>query len=123
MITIDHAALDLALAAIRGRRVECACRREEGGRLAEIAGGLGLVLVMTAFVGALGGQLQTTRTLYLVLNGIGAGILAWYSAYLGIWVFLVLEGVWSVTAFWYLARVLVSARAQRHRKMVASRKN
>jgi hypothetical protein len=79
--------------------------------LAEIAGGLGLVFVMTAFVGALAGRLQGTGALYLLLNGIGAGILAWYSAYLGIWVFLVLEGVWSVTAFWYLARAWFSPGA------------
>jgi hypothetical protein len=79
------------------------------GRLAEIVGSLGLALVLTAFSGTLLGRFQPTGTLYLLFNGVGAGILAWYSAYLGIWVFLILEGVWSVTAFLCLARVLSSA--------------
>jgi hypothetical protein len=77
--------------------------------LPDTLGSLGLLLVMGAFIATLTGRLRPTARLCLVLNGLGAGILAWYSAVIGVWIFFVLEGVWSLVAWWSLMRIMVPA--------------
>jgi hypothetical protein len=79
--------------------------------LMDLIGAAGLLLVMGAFVAGLRGWLQPSARIYLLLNGVGAGLLAWYSAVIGVWIFVVLEGVWSVVAFGSLVRGLAEHRA------------
>ena len=67
-------------------------------------GALGLTRVMAAFVGTPIGRLRLTDRVYLVLDGIDAGILARYSAHVGIWIFLVLEGAWIAVSWWSCSR-------------------
>jgi hypothetical protein len=78
-----------------------------------ILGGIGLVLLMGAFLAGLTGRLGTSTPTYLFLNGLGAGILAWYSLRLGIWIFVILEGLWSTIAWWSLVRA-VATRVRNH---------
>jgi hypothetical protein len=77
--------------------------------LSNVFGTLGLLLVLAAFIGTLTGRLRTAAPAYLILNCVGAGILALYSVGLGVWVFVVLEGFWSLVAFSLLARHFISA--------------
>lgn len=74
----------------------------------DLLGSFGLLLVMGAFIASLAGRLGPRGRPYLLMNGVGAGILTWYSAALGVWVFVVLEGVWSLVAFGSLVRAIMS---------------
>jgi hypothetical protein len=74
-------------------------------------GGLGLALLMGAFLAGLSGRLNPKSPIYLFLNGMGGGILAWYSLRLGIWIFVILEGMWSVVAWWSFFRVIMTPHA------------
>jgi hypothetical protein len=80
------------------------------GQIVQIAGALG---VLAAFALAQVGVLRTSSYTYLVLNVVGATVLAaeaWLEAQ---WGFLLLEAAWAVLAAWGLAGLLL--RAQRSR--------
>ena len=68
----------------------------------------GALLVLAAFVLAQANRLKTSSRIYLVLNFVGASILAvdaslhWQPG------FLLLEGVWALVALWGLVRALRS---------------
>jgi hypothetical protein len=64
-------------------------------QLVQIAGSL---LVLAAFVASQRGRLSTDSLTYLVLNCVGAGILAVLAALDAQYGFLLLEGSWSLVA-------------------------
>lgn len=66
----------------------------------------GAVLVLSGFVLSQAGRLATTSRTYLVLNLVGAGILAIDAAVHWQAGFLLLEGVWAIVAGAALARRL-----------------
>jgi hypothetical protein len=71
------------------------------GPLIQVAGA---VLVLTGFALAQRGLLTPHARSYLVLNAVGAGILA-VDAYIERqWGFLLLEGAWAAISVWGLAR-------------------
>ena len=72
----------------------------------DAVGTLGMILLLGAFLANATGRLSGSGGVYHLLNGLGAGILAWYSVQLGVWVFAVLESVWALAALWSLARAL-----------------
>jgi hypothetical protein len=74
----------------------------------DMLGGVGLLLLMGAFIASLAGWLQPTAWLYLLLNAVGSAILAAYSAAINVWIFVVLEGLWSAVALWSLIRILAT---------------
>jgi hypothetical protein len=78
------------------------------GTLVQIVGAL---LVLAGFALAQARLLTPQARAYLVLNLVGAAILA-VDAYIGQqWGFLLLEGVWAIIAGWGLARLAMrSAR-------------
>jgi hypothetical protein len=79
------------------------------GQIVQIAGALA---VLAAFALAQVGVLRTNSYAYLVLNAVGAAVLAveaWLEAQ---WGFLLLEAAWAAVAAWGLAALL---RAQRSR--------
>ncbi len=65
---------------------------------------LGAVLILSAFVLAQSGRLATASLRYLVLNFVGAGILAFVAAVDGDTGFLLLEGVWAGVSAYAIAR-------------------
>jgi hypothetical protein len=71
-----------------------------------LIGTLGMVLLLGAFLANLAGRLRPSGVAYQALNAAGAGLLVWYSAYLGVWVFAILEGVWTLAAVWNLMRAV-----------------
>ena len=63
----------------------------------------GALLVLAAFVLAQARVLTPQARVYLILNAVGASVLA-VDAYVGRqWGFLLLEGVWALIAAWGLA--------------------
>ena len=68
----------------------------------------GAILVLSAFVLSQLGRLATTSRAYLVLNLVGAGILAVLAAVTWQPGFLLLEGVWALVAGVGLARALLA---------------
>ena len=58
----------------------------------------GAVLILAAFVLAQRKVLDTGSTVYLVLNFVGAGVLAVVAAADRDWGFLMLEGVWALVS-------------------------
>ncbi len=68
---------------------------------------VGAVLILSAFVLAQLGRLRTTSLTYMVLNFVGAGILAIVAALDGDTGFLLLEGVWAVVSGFGIARLLL----------------
>lgn len=69
-----------------------------------LIGASGALLLLVGFAlqkfGTIDGKSQT----YNLLNFLGAGLLTWYSVLLGSWPFIVLEGIWTLVAGWYLVR-------------------
>ncbi len=65
---------------------------------------LGAVLILSAFVLAQLGRLATASLRYMVLNFVGAGILAFVAAFDGDTGFLLLEGVWAGVSAFAIAR-------------------
>lgn len=59
---------------------------------------LGLVLLLSGFLGNLTGRLPASGARYGWLNMLGSGILAVYSVLIAAWVFFPLEVVWAVAA-------------------------
>lgn len=84
--------------------------------LAEVAQIIGAVLVLTAFVVTQNGMGSPDSIYVLVLNTVGAGILAYLALVDSQWGFLVLEGVWSLLAGYNLLKAL---RRQRHDHVLA----
>ena len=68
---------------------------------------LGAVLILSAFVLAQLGRLATESLTYLVLNFVGAGILAVVAAIDGDTGFLLLEGVWAAVSASAIVRFLL----------------
>jgi hypothetical protein len=68
---------------------------------------VGAVLILSAFVLAQLGRLRTASLTYMVLNFVGAGILAVVAALDGDTGFLLLEGVWAVVSGFGIARLLL----------------
>lgn len=67
----------------------------------QIAGSL---LILVAFVAALGGKMQQSSYTYLVANTIGSGALAGTAIINLEWGFILLEGVWSLVSLYSLIR-------------------
>jgi hypothetical protein len=65
---------------------------------------VGAVLVLTAFAAAQYGALGTRSTAYLLLNLVGAGVLAVLAAADRQIGFLLLEGMWAAVSAWSLMR-------------------
>ena len=68
---------------------------------------VGAVLILSAFVLAQLGRLRTASLTYMVLNFVGAGILAVVAALDGDTGFLLLEGVWAVVSGFGIVRLLL----------------
>ena len=64
----------------------------------------GALLVLAAFALAQAGMVTPQARVYLVLNLVGAAILAEDAYVEEQWGFLLLEGVWALIAAWGLAR-------------------
>jgi len=69
----------------------------------------GALLVLAAFIGAQWQRLATTSRAYLLLNLVGAGILAVDAAVHVQFGFLLLEGVWAIVAGIGLARTYIAS--------------
>ena len=67
---------------------------------------VGAVLILSAFVLAQLGRLGTASLAYMVLNFVGAGILAVVAAVDGDNGFLLLEGVWACVSAYGIVRVV-----------------
>jgi hypothetical protein len=66
---------------------------------------LGALIILAAFVLAQARVLRVEQSLYLLLNTVGASILA-VNAYIEHqWGFLLLEAVWAMVAAWGLGRL------------------
>ena len=76
-----------------------------------LLGTLGMVLLLGAFLANIAGRLRAGGIPYQALNAAGAGLLTWYSVYLGVWVFAILEGVWTLAAVWNLLRAVGSRQS------------
>ena len=68
---------------------------------------VGAVLILSGFVLAQLGRLGTASLTYMVLNFVGAGILAVVAAVDGDTGFLLLEGVWAMVSGFGIARLLL----------------
>jgi hypothetical protein len=70
----------------------------------DIVGTTGMLALLGAFMANAVGRLRADGAPYQALNALGAGLLAWYSWQLGVWIFVVLETIWALAALWHLAR-------------------
>lgn len=59
---------------------------------------VGLVTLLTGFLGNLVGRIASSSRWYAALNAVGSGILAVYAWLKESWVFLPLEIVWALAA-------------------------
>jgi uncharacterized membrane protein len=66
---------------------------------------VGMLLLVIAYVANQRGATSATSPRYLLANIVGAAMLAAYSAVIGEWVFVLLEGFWCGAAVWTLAQV------------------
>jgi len=64
----------------------------------DAVGIVGLVTLLSGFLGNLTGRLPASGMLYAWLNMLGSGILALYAYLVASWVFLPLEVIWAVAA-------------------------
>ncbi len=76
--------------------------------MADILGTVGMLMLLGAFLANALGRLRPDGVPYQALNAVGAGVLAWYSVYRGVWIFAILEGVWCAAAVVALARALMA---------------
>ena len=72
---------------------------------------VGAILILAAFAAAQAGWLDGRSVPYLVLNVVGAAVLATVAGIDQDWGFLLLEGVWTIVSIISLARVLTSVRS------------
>ena len=72
----------------------------------------GAVLILAAFIAAQRGAWSPRAVPYLVLNVLGAGLLAGAALADGDWGFLLLEGVWTLVSLQGLVQVLRGAGAR-----------
>jgi len=71
-----------------------------------IIGIVGMVFILTAFVLDEFYKKWNQNTIqYNVLNVIGAGLLVYYAYALKAWPFMILNGVWFITAFIKLVKI------------------
>ena len=68
---------------------------------------VGAALILSAFVLAQLGRLRPASLTYMVLNFVGAGILAAVAALDSDIGFLLLEGVWAIVSGFGIARLLL----------------
>ena len=66
---------------------------------------VGALLVLAAFAAQQMGRMKADSRTYLVLNLIGAGLLAALAYHEEQWGFLLLEGVWTLVSVWSLWRL------------------
>jgi hypothetical protein len=78
--------------------------------LVELAGA---VLILSAFMLAQLGRLDTASLTYLVLNLVGSGILAVAAAVDGDVGFLLLEGVWAAVSAFSIVKGVIARRQGR----------
>lgn len=76
---------------------------------------LAALMILGAFVGVQTGKLDPTAPRSLILNAVGAGILAVLALDSEQWGFVLLEGVWALVAAWGLARTCRTSAARRTR--------
>lgn len=74
---------------------------------------VGAALILSAFVLAQMGRLQTASMTYLVLNFLGAGTLATVAAVDGDTGFLLLEGVWAAVSAYSIVRGVIGGPSGR----------
>lgn len=72
-----------------------------------IVGSVGVGLLLVAFVLNLLRIIGERSTAYLVLNLVGAGAACWYAWESGLIPFVILEGVWALTA---LVRLILTTK-------------
>ena len=66
---------------------------------------VGALFILTAFTAQLMGRMRADSRSYLVINLIGAGILAALAYHEEQWGFLLLETVWTLVSAWSLWRL------------------
>ena len=71
----------------------------------------GFLCLVGAYIANQRGACRATSRRYLFANAVGSGVLAAYSAVIGEWVFVALEGFWCVASCWALIRELGRPRA------------
>ena len=69
--------------------------------IAQVAGSL---LILAAFVAALGGRLQQSSYTYLAVNAVGSAALTATAVVGREWGFILLEGVWAAVSIYSLVR-------------------
>ncbi len=69
------------------------------------------LLLVGAYLANQRGLCTASSRSYLLANVIGGGLLASYSAVIGEWVFVALEGFWCVASAWALLREPLPPRA------------
>ncbi|MED5329962.1 MAG: hypothetical protein VX916_01580 [Planctomycetota bacterium] len=63
---------------------------------------VGFLLLVGAYLLNQRGRTTPTSVRYLVANALGSGLLACYSAVIGEWVFVALEGFWCLASLFAL---------------------
>ena len=67
---------------------------------------IGALLILAGFAGTQVGRMRADSVVYLVLNLVGAVVLAVLAVIEEQWGFVLLEGVWSAVSLWSLSRVM-----------------
>ncbi|WP_157417710.1 CBU_0592 family membrane protein [Nocardioides sp. Iso805N] len=75
---------------------------------------LGSVLILAAFIAALGGRLQQSGYAYLAVNAIGSAALTATAVIGREWGFILLEGVWAAVSIYSIARKLSGGSVVTH---------
>jgi hypothetical protein len=75
----------------------------------------GFLLLVGAYMANQRGRCTATSRRYLLVNVLGSGLLASYSAVISEWVFVGLEGFWCVASIAALGRELQRPRAAQDR--------
>lgn len=78
----------------------------------EIAGSLGVFLLLVAFFLNVFGRLGHATRAYQLMNAVGAGLSCYASYLIGFMPFVVLEGTWSIVAIVALMGLGPNARAR-----------
>ena len=76
----------------------------------QLVGLAGAAMILVAYVGHQMRRMDSSGTLYNVLNAIGSGILTYVALRPFQAGFVVLEGTWAVVSVYALVRILRSAR-------------